>query len=1046
MPGAPSPDQPQPGIQTPDRFRPVRNVIEKIKHPLGKREETMVKEAQEAIAQGKGEEGLEEIAEEAKPIETVQPTAQNGQATETSPPNLEGTEAVERPEVNPTPNGVQADITAEALGATVQGPVTTPSETTTELPNGPVVEVSANPVTGNSAETPQTMEQKPRTPQEVLELLPPQTRAELAKWLEVKKALTAEPQANQRVTDIPIRDVQNQLRDLLAKLPLAKDDQIPQIIEKINTFRSENHLAKADLQNQQREDETSRDKKIADTRAEIDQEFGPNADLNSIKRDLEWNLDVENGRSGVIQAFRGKHRAELQTRLDRVNQTITKRDYAGDDLRIKIEDRKRLIDDVESFDIQATVQKALAERLNLTVGESLVYRDVVQNSAEISRKLAVQAFESLTNDPDFMADLGWNLSEGDFVPEDLYEVVTHGTEIVVNYGNYEAEYSESSSKGQLAPKFFGARRILNDIEHRATEERSFISDVTVMAQREAMDYYEDRLREFFAAAGLPAEGQSAFYSFEARRKERRPIETERLQETSEYWMKIVNNPSIDLNLPSQVVERVSSRLNVTGSPNQNENFGSRAEKSDETEESSNGKAAFEKVISIVRLKQEENGEELLHLYNTDQDAHIREIAGRALMYVGRKENHQLLGTVADRLGADPRLKEAFINASLPTESLNHQYQIMKILIQNPSLAEKFIQGDTEMIQHLLKITGREDYEQVGKILSRLLTQDVQSPREVFKYMMMAESSRISFDEKFTVSTIPGIDGHLQWAKMSPERRKQFLDASGDFAEELASSDSVSTEFLTWEYKLLLVRNTLKHVIEDSQNPEKKQQADSRNRELVKKNPQPLLQGTFLHGANVNCLTSVLTNGDKAGDFLGLMAHGDGTPYGADFSAITGKEVEGVIPRMQNYTTEEALSGFEERNEFDKIYSQSIAAGYGAKPELERRQSRDAKSGDVGVTLIFDRSSQSAFLKGTEYPGHMDPDMHRLVLVGFPSTEVSGLIVNGRGEETLVKAKEDIVQNGFYIPIYDVDGTLLFTPEQYDAQRAQMISEPTPIAA
>lgn len=242
-----------------------------------------------------------------------------------------------------------------------------------------------------------------------------------------------------------------------------------------------------------------------------------------------------------------------------------------------------------------------------------------------------------------------------------------------------------------------------------------------------------------------------------------------------------------------------------------------------------------------------------------------------------------------------------------------------------------------------------------------------------------------------------------------------------------------------------MRNTLKHVIEDSQNHEKKQQADVRNRRLVQKNPQPLIPGAFLHGTSIDFLPDVLTNGDRSGDLLGLMKRADATPFAADFSEVSGQETKAVLSHMQRYASEEALNTLSQKNEFERTYAQSLAAGYGAKSDLDRRQSIDVKAGDL-VTLIFDRSSPQAFLKGTEYKGPMDEKLHKLVLVGLPATEVSGLIVNGREEKTLTGAKEHIARNGFYVPIYDVDGTLLYTPDQYDAQRTETLNQPAAVAA
>src|SRR3990170_2600212 len=60
--------------------------------------------------------------------------------------------------------------------------------------------------------------------------------------------------------------------------------------------------------------------------------------------------------------------------------------------------------------------------------------------------------------------------------------------------------------------------------------------------------------------------------------------------------------------------------------------------------------------------------------------------------------------------------------------------------------------------------------------------------------------------------------------------------------------------------------------------------------------------------------------------------------------------------------------------------------------------------------------------------------HILIPVGLPSTEITGVIVNENATETLDKAKQNIVDNGFFIPIYGLDGKLLFTLIHYDQMR------------
>lgn len=182
------------------------------------------------------------------------------------------------------------------------------------------------------------------------------------------------------------------------------------------------------------------------------------------------------------------------------------------------------------------------------------------------------------------------------------------------------------------------------------------------------------------------------------------------------------------------------------------------------------------------------------------------------------------------------------------------------------------------------------------------------------------------------------------------------------------------------------------------------------------------------------MSAILNGGDRAGEFLGFDNAQDMTPIGADFSQVLPTDVDGTFQyKEKTPLNSEFLRELYGENKFRGTYFASIAHQYRARGE-GAFTSQDATSrSETKITLIFGRSREDAFLKGAEYRGHMR-EQHMLVPVGLPSTEVSGLIVNGAAIETIKQAKDRIVDSGFYIPIYNLDGGLIFTPEEYDQMK------------
>lgn len=447
---------------------------------------------------------------------------------------------------------------------------------------------------------------------------------------------------------------------------------------------------------------------------------------------------------------------------------------------------------------------------------------------------------------------------------------------------------------------------------------------------------------------------------------------------------------------------------------------------------------LDKGLALMALRNSGDTEFLYSQFTQGGDPRLRELTASAIVYLGERGERQYftqmltgMGIASDQLPAVlEKLLQVFPVDKGDFHTNPSHYRFLKVLAENPVLMDKFSTGKRNPLESMplmYKIIIRRDYSELGKVYSSLLTTDDPSVDSIFSFSQRLISwDSNDWDRYLSEANISLLDREQLWESLSPEERRL--------------------------YGLELMKGVLGNVKEWSRDPTKKQAADSRNRSLIaeqqSEGTDPLVTGTLLHGTKIEVLDKLFRHGVKAGEFLGLDQSDDATPLGCDFSKVLeGDEYikEGTKVKIADQFGDdsEALQSLEASSKFARKYYQSLSASYGAKPDVVRGIARDRKAGaDTGVALIFDRSTEATYLKGIEYTGPMDGGngKHALLAVGLPSTEISGLIVNGRAGRTLERAKGEIVKNGFYIPIYDVDGILLFTPEQYDAQRTTLADQ------
>lgn len=232
--------------------------------------------------------------------------------------------------------------------------------------------------------------------------------------------------------------------------------------------------------------------------------------------------------------------------------------------------------------------------------------------------------------------------------------------------------------------------------------------------------------------------------------------------------------------------------------------------------------------------------------------------------------------------------------------------------------------------------------------------------------------------------------------------KRSVALLGEYTDEdVAAITEVPFAQLRGEYKKILFAHLLAETVEGSRSLDNKSAADARNRRS--RGSLVLEPGMYIHGSAITLLDSVLLNGNLPKEALGEGAGIDSYPFHTDFSRLTASHIKA------NKTIESAITN-----------TITGRGNYGARGSL----------GIEGQIMYVYNRDAASYQAGNEYSAGGRED-HALVLGGMPATEVSGIILRNP-DVTLSQARQSIVENGFYIPLYDMQGNLLFASEEYDS--------------
>lgn len=182
----------------------------------------------------------------------------------------------------------------------------------------------------------------------------------------------------------------------------------------------------------------------------------------------------------------------------------------------------------------------------------------------------------------------------------------------------------------------------------------------------------------------------------------------------------------------------------------------------------------------------------------------------------------------------------------------------------------------------------------------------------------------------------------------------------------------------------------------------KNTADMRNREAVKKS-LILENGDLVKGIDEKYLDNILQNGSVAKEFLGSDADSDSTPFDTDVELV---EDASLLSEEKRFT-----------------HQMKLASGYGNVYLVVKDRGQ------------FQRTEKQAQYDRTKYELFSTLNSnHYGIRTGFPITEVDFMITSITDQTALDNLKYSIAQNGFYIPLANDAGELIYSPDQFDQYR------------
>lgn len=212
--------------------------------------------------------------------------------------------------------------------------------------------------------------------------------------------------------------------------------------------------------------------------------------------------------------------------------------------------------------------------------------------------------------------------------------------------------------------------------------------------------------------------------------------------------------------------------------------------------------------------------------------------------------------------------------------------------------------------------------------------------------------------------------------------------------------------------------------------------------------------------NSRVFKSFLSNGAIAGDFLELNSSQDLTPYDSDISIILGKNKnegnEELIDKTETRDNRYSKNGFllviknvKDKSEItrksddipvenEENVEYNYLKSFSKEADLEKKKGEIIKARNRRANGKFSRKYEVFH----DNEGSFEPERmktHYGIRTAIGSEDIDAILIKNEDNnyENLEVLERNMAMSGIYIPIYTIDGNLLFDPDRYLKYREEM---------
>ncbi|MFA5925646.1 MAG: hypothetical protein WC831_01820 [Parcubacteria group bacterium] len=434
----------------------------------------------------------------------------------------------------------------------------------------------------------------------------------------------------------------------------------------------------------------------------------------------------------------------------------------------------------------------------------------------------------------------------------------------------------------------------------------------------------------------------------------------------------------------------------------------------------------------IRWFLQDNLEDILAIPREKRDTYMklyRRLDGSPSQEIQRlkKELTRELLKLDEPESAYQRIEEIFITNNLPP--VGKIYKVFAV-IHSPAAMQELLESNDRLSPCLRESSVRKRYTTIYR---DLLNIHIKSGNRILRdYLEVANEGQGIFDKmetegeeslnneerrkaEFVLKKLKTLwENSSRGMRMDPNNLS-INDGLGNFYNNLKTSIGAKegqtvTARISQMFLAPAGYQSIEHVLAAMN--EAKGKAGTRGLEtadLLRKGEFNIKAGDVIKGMPSGRMGAILQGGAVAGEYLGSESSSDSTPYDSDVFRVSD------------------LGGNADFSENIKKY---FGEGYGDVNIIVRDRGQFDET-SKGSSRGYDPSKLELFRTG------VISNEHYGIRTGFPSSEIDLMVVSEntkQDEKRMSKLFFDIAENGFYIPVADTSGKLIFSPEQYEEYR------------